>query len=383
MKKYFPLFLFLSSAAWAQNFDVLLTKKPIDCSDVSYNSALYFVKYLNENKIDSARVLLTYWRTKCGMREPVFRATFLLALKTQTFSDTLVTDNILNYIFKYRNRLEYANTDYSSYDNYKQYFDYVPPGQEFDKFISQLAADLKMMYPAHSMEYLLGEFYGDNPEVLFSKIQTDTYSTSPLTIEYNKAIDKFINMAEGHMAWIMGAWIPTGAIKTLGTHPELGFQMGAKHKKMNYDLTLSFKFVNSPTTYMARRNGAWEPTKQFFGGYIGFDVGRDLYARHGNELQLLGGFGFDGFDALKEDKDNNLKSASVGSYNFNFGLGYRYYVTNTFYLGLRAKYNLVDYTLNKVIDFTGNPISLQFIIGGVNNVFRNSYLEQLKYRYRK
>jgi len=98
---------------------------------------------------------------------------------------------------------------------------------------------------------------------------------------------------------------------------------------------------------------------------------------------LTGGVAFDGFDALTEDKDNDLKAESTWTYNFNFGLGYRYYVTNKFYLGLRGKYNIVDYALNNVIDFTGNPITIQFTIGGVNNVLRNNNLKALKYKLRK
>jgi len=52
---------------------------------------------------------------------------------------------------------------------------------------------------------------------------------------------------------------------------------------------------------------------------------------------LTGGLAADGFDALPEDREIGLKSASVWSYNFNAGLSYRYYVKNSFYLGFRVK----------------------------------------------
>jgi hypothetical protein len=161
--------------------------------------------------------------------------------------------------------------------------------------------------------------------------------------------------------------------------------MGAKKKKMNYDLTMVFKFGNSTNSYYARRTESsnLELTNHFFGGYIGFDIGRDIIVHKRHELQLTGGFALDGFDALEEDKDNDLKSASTWSYNFNFGLGYRYYINNGFYLGLRSKYNVVDYSLNKVIDFTGNPITIQFTIGVLDNAVRNNNLKALKYKLRK
>ena len=138
---------------------------------------------------------------------------------------------------------------------------------------------------------------------------------------------------------------------------------------MSYDITMCFRFLNSPQSYSvkrARSNNVVETTNHFFGGYIGIDVGRDLYTKSKNEVQLLGGFAYDGWDALKEGKTRNLRGETVSAYNFNLGLGYRRYLNNTTYIGLRAKYNMVNYTLNDVVDFTGNPVSITFVIGGLS-----------------
>lgn len=381
------LMILLSRISFGQDFDNLMSKKQIDCSDIAYNSGLYFIKYVQENNLDSAKYLLEYWETKCGIREPIYRAKILLALKNNEFNDSLFSEGTLNNIFNYQNRMDmikYAN--YYSYDNYKSYYGFIPPGQEFDTYTKNLAKTLLKKYTPETIEYLIAEFYGENSDTIFSKIQTADYGQSTLIKEYEKTVETFVNMSEFHLSWITGVWIPTGDLKKLGTHPELGFQMGAKHKKMNYDLTISLKFINSPNDYYAKRKESGsqlELTNHFFGGYIGFDIGRDIYSKNGHELQLAGGIAFDGFDALEEDKDNDLKSASAWSYNFNFGLGYRYYLTNSFYLGLRAKYNVVDYSLNNVVDFTGHPITIQFIVGGVENVFRNNNLKALKYKLRR
>ncbi|MBK7174451.1 MAG: hypothetical protein IPH84_14750 [Bacteroidales bacterium] len=37
--------------------------------------------------------------------------------------------------------IPYSN--YYSYDNYKSYYGYIPPGQEFDQFTRTLAGELK------------------------------------------------------------------------------------------------------------------------------------------------------------------------------------------------------------------------------------------------
>ncbi|GAB1415562.1 hypothetical protein MASR2M117_09680 [Paludibacter sp.] len=376
-----------SLSLFAQDFDHLMTKKQIDCSDVSYNSSLIFIKYVNENKNDSAENILKYWEAKCGQREPIFRAKTLLALKTGQFNDTILSKGALNHIFNYIDRTNVIkNSNMYEYDNYKAYYGYIQPGQEFDNFTKLMASELKENYAPESIEYLITEFYSDNTDELLTKIQTNTYKETSLANNYYEVVKYYKKLPETHISWITGLWMPTGALRQVGMHPELGFQSGVKHNKMNYDLTMTFKFLNSPNQYYAKRpqNGTSpELTNHFFGGYIGLDIGRDILVFNGNELQLTGGIALDGFDALREDTNNNLKSASTFTYNMNFGVSYRYYITNEFYLGLRAKYNIADYSLSRVIDFTGNAITLQFIIGGVTNPNRSDNLQRLKYRLRK
>jgi len=369
------------------DFDRLMIKRQADCSEVSYNCGMEFIRLLEENKSDSVKLLLRYWEDKCGMREPVYRAKILLALLQNEYDDSLLTEGSLNNIFNYQNRMDIIkNSTHYTYDNYKSYFGYIPPGQEFDRFTQDLAKSLKKRFNPETKEYALADFYGENSEKIFEKIQNSTFGESVLAKEYESAVKKFAKMPELHFSWITGVWIPTGKLSKLGVHPDIGYQAGIKHKKMNYDLTMTFKFLNSPNEYYARRVSTGtspELTNHFFGGHIGFDVGRDMYYRNGHELQLTAGIAFDGFDALREDKENNLESESTSSYNFSAGVGYRFYITNSFYLGVRAKYNFVDYSLNNVIDFTGNPVTVQFIIGTVNNVFRNDNLRALKYRLRR
>ncbi len=389
MKYTFLSFLISLStlSIFAQNFDHLMTKQQIDCSDISLNSSLLFVRFINENKTDSASSLLQYWESKCGLREPIFRAKILLAIQTGQFNDSLISKGSLNYIFNYQNRMNMMKTaNHYHYDNYKPYYGYIQPGAPFDIYTKILAEKLKEKQEPESMEYLLTEFYSDNSDTILHKIQSKAYEESNLAKEYNEAVAHYTKMFETHLSWITGVWIPTGDLRQVGVHPELGFQAGIKHRKMNYDLTMTFKFLNSPNSYEAQRpnsRGALEPTNHFFGGHIGVDIGHDIWTYKAHELQLTGGIAFDGFDVLKEDTNNNLKSASTSSYNFNIGTAYRYYLNDKLYLGLRVKYNVVDYSMNNVIDFTGNPITIQFIVGGVNNVIRNENLKALKYKMRR
>ncbi|MDR1198414.1 MAG: hypothetical protein LBK94_05300 [Prevotellaceae bacterium] len=385
MKKiYILFFMIFTNNAFCQNFDDLLyTANKVDCSDISYNASLYFVKYMTENKIDSAKNLLNYWEIKCGMLEPILRAKILLALKENNFNDSILGNNVLYYIFNYQSRMNMIQKEiYYEYDTYKQYYGFVPPAQEFDTYTCNLATDLKEIYDSESVEHLLAEFYSDGSDSIFLKLQQNKYEGTVLYSKYSEALNSALNRKEWHIAFFTGTWIPTGNLNSLGVHPELGLLMGFKYKKYSYDVTMSFKFINAPNKYyVKRKNSEPQLTKHFMGGNIGIDIGRDIYARKKHEIQLIAGAAFDGFEVIKEDKDKDIKSLNVNSYNFNIGFGYRYYI-NDWYIGLRAKYNFVDYTLGNVVDFTGNPITINIVIGGLSDIFRNSRLESLKYKVR-
>lgn len=378
---------FITSLLYGQDFDILMTQRQPDCSDISYNCGMYFIKYMKENKIDSAELLLQYWESKCGMREPLFRAKILLSLKQNQYDDSLLDEGVINYILNYLNRMDIIyNLNYYLYDNYQSYYGFIPPGQEFDKYTQELAKELMKGYEPNQIEYLFAELYGTKKDIIFTEIQNEALEQTYLAKEYKKTVEKYVESAEIHMSWGTGVWVPTGELKQLGVHPEMNLQFGIKYKKMNYDLTIGFKFDDSPNKYYARRtksDNSLVLTDYFFGGLIGLDIGRDIFSRNGHELQLIGGIAFDGFNVLKEDKENDIAAESADSYNFNLGIGYRYYMNDIFYLGLKAKYNIVDYTLNNVIDFTGNPITIQITMGIVNNQYRNNALRALKYKLRK
>jgi hypothetical protein len=204
----------------------------------------------------------------------------------------------------------------------------------------------------------------------------------------NEQIDSvkyYLDMPEVHRALITGIWIPTGELKIFGVHPEFGWQIGTKRKKMNYDLTVIGRFLKSANNYEAYRskNSPPEQTDTFLGGHFSFDVGRDIVAVKGHELQLTSGIAFEGFNALEKDKERDLDLRAANTYNLSVGLNYRFYITSKHYLGLRAKYNIVDYTLNNVVDYKGNAVSIQLLFGAVDNYYKTEGLNRLKIKHRK
>lgn len=365
-----------------QNFDHLMVKKQMDCSDISHNSALLFKQYYQEGKLDSAEMLLDYWEQRCGPREPVFRAKLVLALRMGKYSDAMLDDKVFDHVqlINYRYNTE-QSTLYRSYEAYKADFAYIPPKQEFDTFIAEAATALSKLYDSGTMERLWCDYLASPDDDIYAKLQDEPYSGTTLGKSYAAEVNKYKALQDFHWAVLGGVWVPNGMLSELGVHPDFGFLMGIKKNEWSYDFALTLKFGNTPDYYYAKRTkstGDWEPTKHFLGGYIGIEVGKDIWAKHNQELQLNGGIGYDGFDVFESD-DYYDETESTSSYNFNIGLGYRYYLKSGTYLGLRAKYNLVDYTLNNVIDHKGNVVTVHVVVGNLSNVYKRTNLQRLKY----
>jgi len=358
------------------------------CPDIAYSSSVAFTEYIQKLQYDSAQKILNYWEGKCGICEPILRARFVLAFVTEQSVDSLIANaESLHFLHYYWYRAEMIKSrDFSRYYYNQSYFGFVPIGQEFDSFTISFFKAAYIKQQPGTTKFLLSEVYSNNSDSLFTIIQADEYKGSSLAKEYYKIVDKYKNKPELNTALLVGIWIPTGRATKLGIHPELGVQLGSKYRKINIDLTIAFKFLRSKTLYNAvrvRSDKSVVLTDKFFGGYMGIDIGYDVWNRRGQEVQALFGAGVDGFDAIDQDTVKKLKAESTWTYNFNFGIGYRYYINNSLYIGLRAKYNIVDYSLRGVIDFTGNPVTLTFCIGGLSNKIKRYGLEALKYKWRR
>ena len=368
----------LAQEIQGQSLDALVLKNTEpNCADISGGSARLFSKYIAGNNLDSAKVILDYWTGKCEAIEPLVRATVQLSLITNTYSDSILTENSTWYLINYINRNEAQKDLNNSFFKTSAYYGFVPIGEEFDQVLKRKFNALKTDYDQSSMEYLLADFYSNPNSEVFNKLETSIYNQSQVAESYLNDLKSTESMSEAHMSFFTGLWLPTKELRTLGNHPEVGFSAGWKKGSMNYDFLLSFKFLKAKNDYLAYRKESDVPesTDHFFGGKLGFEVGKDIYQAGKHELQLIAGLALDGFDILEEDESRNLEARSIVTYNVSLGLGYRVYTNGHFYLGLKGTYNLVDYTINNAIRLDGNAFTLHLTMGSVNNIFKSSLMK--------
>lgn len=358
------------------DIDALLLRPVVNCQDIAVNALDIFQGNVMRGQMDSARTVLDQWHRKCPETEAWQRSHVLELLARPALVDTALSDDIISYLAIYRYLDGIPVTELS-----KQ----APQVASYLGFTKAWSTGLLQNFSPGMVEHGLAEFYGTDANLLFPAIQRGEYAGTKLRTKYFEALGRVVHLPEVHFAISMGAWVPTGELDVLGMHPELGFQIGSKYRKMNYDLALGFRFAPSAEPYLARRKNAdyLETTSHFFGGHVGIDVGRDVFNFGPNEIQVLAGIGYDGFDTFKSKPGHELESGTAGSFDLSTGVGYRRYLNSWNYLGVEGIYHWVNYANSHSVDLNGRPFVIRLVYGSLGNIPKKQQLGYLQYKLRQ
>ncbi|MBT8258761.1 MAG: hypothetical protein KJO49_09845 [Bacteroidia bacterium] len=193
------------------------------------------------------------------------------------------------------------------------------------------------------------------------------------------AINDSIKKTIFHYDFFIGTFIPTQKLELLGVKPAVGVSFGINSERMTYDLTLEMRFGKTKNSYELAN---LEMTNNYFGGYLGIDVMRDIWTGKKNQVLFFVGGGADLFEIepgdyrdpnfveyilFGEDQIQTKSSRNIFSHNFNFGLTFRFFNKKKNYYAIRYRYNMVDYNSNKIrTDVTGNYHSITLSFGGIS-----------------
>ncbi len=370
-------FLIGNTGVFAQTgMDALLERPAVRCEDVAVNAMFIFQGNVLRGELDSAAMVLDHWHRKCPETELWQRSRILELLARPALVDTALSEDIISHLIVYR---------YLDSIPKQELARQAPQVADYLSFTKAWSTQLMQSFSPGMEEYGLGQFYGTNSNLLFPAIQRGEYAGTRLSKKYLEALDQVVHLPEAHLAVSVGAWVPTGELDVLGVHPELGFQLGLKDRKMNFDFSLDMRFGSSAEPYPARRKSSdtLETTSHFFGGHIGINVGRDVFRRGASELQAIAGIGYDVFDTFNSPPNSEVESGSAGSFDLSTGVGYRYYFTSWRYVGLEAVYHWVDYARSHSVDLQGRPFVVRLVYGSVGTVPKKQQIAYLQYRLRQ
>jgi hypothetical protein len=388
MKRLILLILLLASVKISQaqeGIERQMTEKAPNCEDIAFNCSQLIERYYNDSNIDSVHAILDYWEDRCGLSEPVFRMNILLAIRDRIFSESLYDSTVIDHISRYSDRVK-SITPVDTYLYYKIYFSYIQINGSYDKLTRRIAGELLDMQAENSLEYLFCKLYAGNADYFYNELQSkDKYNGTKLKEYYFKLVNESLKLFEFNIALYSGVWIPFSSATTLGVHPIIGLDAGCKYRKFIFNLSMYLKFAKTPNDYTVVAEDSLWTTDYFFGGYVGLDIEREIIKFGNNEIDFLMGVGYDGFGtldySLADASDENDVGKNINSLNINTGLGYRYNFKGHSYLGIRAKYNFVNYKNTGGTDLSGNTASIVVIIGGFSNNKKYSGLKALNYKY--
>ena len=350
-----PCILFSFGIIKAQTLEQRLTQKRPSCTEVFANSMEVLPQLKSAKAFDSVAYVIEFIEKSCGKTTETFDLKVLLAIQLGKFR---VEDF---YDIAAINNLDLRASNYHVYISNPNY-------------IAKVQADY-YRFTARWAEELIFERNLDNNELLICKVLAGKEKAPGFAIRKNKTTYPYFfdilqaaktyerKKALGFVSVAGGYWIPTKSMALLGSHPSFGIQIGQHHNLNEIDITVQFRFVRSTNKYTVVRNGSAYDLTHFFGGYIGLDYTRYLLQNNDVELGLLAGAGYDGFDISSSDEDDYLKPHSIGSSNVNTGLRFNYFYTSQSFIGLQARYNMVNYRNKGGSSLKGDSFSVDFILG--------------------
>jgi len=380
----------------------MMTMRKLAPSDILYNSAELIPKLYNEGKKDTINDIIDYYERNYGNEFMLDIYVVLISIKNRTFRETLpdkstiITDKvkassdseyykneIIGILDWYRqnNTIKTDSVHYSedTRNVYGVYFD----------FVKSLSADLLKIPDLQPQEKILCTYFAYPSDSVLKEMYKPAYNDTRLQKALKKDNEKYNKISGLHLTLNTGLWMPQQNLKILGNHPYMGWSVGGRWNKFSADLTLNFSFLRAPHHYKVLVDTMAYTTNYFSGGYYGFDLGYELFRLKRHELDILAGLAYSEIDPFNSltTSNNDLSNFSLSSYNFNIGLGYKFYYrlqkvvkkekdtekTNS-YFSLELKYNFNQYDNPGGTNLSGNCWTVAFVWGGFHQKLKGNNL---------
>jgi hypothetical protein len=365
----FILFMPIYLSAQTDDLDKLMTKRALDCRDVADRCWTLIPEYFEQEKMDSAQLLLAYWERKCGMNEEIYQAKFLFSILNRTFDEKQLTGDIFNEIYQRNSQKQYRVFNKSYYSHVRFY----KPDTAFSHFITALA-NRAYSKSLTKTEVFLIKSYVDSTKNKLNELENEAYNNTVLQSLYKQFKKRIFDESEAHVGLYTGYFNPLGKNKLLGNKGILGAYLGYKFGKNQIDLLADVKIGGSKEKYLALNQGKLMQTQEYGGFYVGVEYSRALITTYKSDFSILTGLGGERIATAFEDKANNIANNFLWSPTFNSGFGFKhnYIRKNGFweyvpYWGLQARFNYLNFVNTGGTDIRGNAFSIRFIWGLADN----------------
>ncbi len=368
--------------AGAQDIDAesLILKHSISCPEIALSTTELIPQYHQDNKTDTIHTLLQYWQERCGITEPLMRYKVLQQIQNREFNHDWLPSRLPDYLDDYKDA---ATTDDENAANY--FFDFdaweyhaLHPG--FNDFTRTLASSITGLPDLSPVEMYFLSFYTDDfdaaREILAGGLldgtrldsvfqlreamqQVEIYDGGPLGKEVQLVEESGETQSQpGFQAgFSFGTWMPTGKLKQLGTHPQIGLMAGGNGRRTFFGIHIKMGFLHTPHPYQAKIGGEIYDTQNFLQLYAGAHAGIALLNNPQHALYLKAGMGYDGIDPRNHQEREEEISGMINALNVNTGIRYQRKFQENRFFSIMVRYNVVRYSNKGGTDLSGNVVT--------------------------
>ena len=376
MSKYVSIIIILCSAMVMAQDDTtshdermyqLLTQYRVnECEDFIVNAEVLIPDYYYRNQIDSINMIINYVEKRCP--DDVYRdLKLLLKIESDDFPEDWCGVEVINDMLYFpENELFYivskSGISFISRSNNENSI--------YLEFIRSFAWELALQTDSTSIEHLLCRYYSGDVKYPIMRLHNRDFDGYCIQEKFDERINEIkrkLRSSRGHWEFHTGVLFPQGNSKLLGEKLEIGGSLGFRADSWGMDISGAIRALKSKNDYFVEVFDTLAETDHFLGGMLGLDITREVFHTDRFEFEGVAGIAYDGFTALTTDDVD--KGKSLNSFNFNFGINSRlfYNKTRDKYLGLKFRYNIVNYKNEGGTDLSGNSIAICLTYGFLGN----------------
>lgn len=377
----------LSLAVFGQSAKAPSTNKLPSVNDTVYKEKIRFIQgapcllplLVQEREWDQVKNYLDHWRVSpVPSEEFIFSISTLAAIDQRKFF-------ALTFPYNYEALLQnYAYGAKNVYGAFRYYlritdrfrYDATPDAKSLILWIEAWSRNLLARDSLSPTEkFLCQVFAGDivDPQATLQKQNLHYGDLYALQHNIERSYqDYFVaerNRPGPTVSIMTGIWVPTGHLTTLGTHPSIGISLGSRNVFNEYEFVWAFRFPGSSTRpYTFARNDSVFTSHYYDGGYVGLDYTRYIVHKTRYEFGLVSAIAYDYFSVANgfgggEAEDHHWGSLNQGSFDFNNGFRFKYFLRPRLYVGLAVKYHIINYVNNGGTDMGGNAVTMDLALG--------------------
>jgi hypothetical protein len=269
------------------------------------------------------------------------------------------------------------------YSGYRHLSAPIVDSTDYSRFLASYSESVLEQLDSTSFAHAAVIYRFIGLEQVLDNLSRRQYEGTCLQRLYDQRIEELLDKRKGfasNWSFNLGGWIPVGPIDVLGPKIEFGGQCGVRGRHFGVDLGLLFRFLDSKRPWVARHKGKLYQTDDFQSIYIGVEPNYTVYSAMGSRLEIFSGIGWDGIMGLTPDVIDEDAGDYQNSLNVNFGFTQRFFYGSNrdMFVGLQARYNIVNYYTDGGTDLSGNTISINLIWGGMAHGSVDSELSWMK-----